>query len=74
MIYPTTIVATREKRQQGRTIKQVLVHWSHSLQKDATWEELEPFCQLHDLPDLEDKVKVDKVGSDTWEVLNLEED
>ncbi|KAH7511071.1 hypothetical protein FEM48_ZijujUnG0052400 [Ziziphus jujuba var. spinosa] len=56
LLMPIAILAGRISHIQGKPQKQVLVQWSHSSLKDATWEELHAFSQLYNVSDLEDKV------------------
>ena len=56
LMIPLAILATRTIQHNNNAVKQVLVQWSTSPPEDATWEDLTTFCQIYQLPNLEDKV------------------
>ena len=56
LLFPVCILASRIKFFRGQRVKQVLVQWSNSPPKDATWENFHEFCTLYQQLDLEDKV------------------
>lgn len=54
---PLAILATRLHKIQHAVRRQILVQWSLSQPKDATWEDFEEFMDMYNLHNLADKVE-----------------
>ncbi|KAH9687361.1 hypothetical protein KPL70_014745 [Citrus sinensis] len=70
--YPTAICATRTVLRHGKEVQQVLVQWSDSAPKNATWEDFFEFSRLYPDFHLEDKVIFQDPGNDTTVPISLE--
>ena len=72
LLLPVSILATRIYSLRSRPVKQVLVHWSYSPPKDATWENFSEFYKLYQIMDLEDKVSFEGGGSVSYMDIGLD--